>query len=320
MLKLKLRLLAGGLLLLAAPALAQTPAIVVPTSGADAPAPAGVVLFIAVAGFLLVLVLLMGLIALYQARPLLREVYQNPAVHDTWGGRVLGLFVGDPALLTGKPSNLLLEAHDYDGIQEYDNDLPPWWKTLFWGTIGFAGLYLVFFHVTAQGALSLDEYRTEMAQAALLTQQLGANDDPNKVTDYKPLLAKADLGAGHDAFQQNCAACHGKGGEGGVGPNLTDEYWLHGGEVNKIYHTIKYGVQGKGMVAWKGKLSGKQMLQMASYVLSLHGSNPANAKAPQGDKETLAGNAAPTADPTVQLPPAGAPQPEGMPRSTPDKR
>ncbi len=321
MLKLKptLRLLTG-VLLLATPALAQTPVIVVPTPGGATPATAEVVLLIATAGFMLALVLLMGLIALYQARPLLREVYQNPAVHDTWGGKVLGLFVGDPALLTGKPSDLLLEAHDYDGIREYDNDLPPWWKALFWGTIGFAGIYLVFFHVTNAGALSLDEYRTEMAQAALLTQQLGANDDPNKATDYQPLLAKTDLLAGHDAFQQNCAACHGKAGEGTVGPNLTDEYWLHGGEVNTIYHTIKYGVQGKGMVAWKGKLSGKQMLQVASYVLSLHGSNPANPKAPQGERETPAGNAAPPADPTVQLPPPGAPQPEGMPRPTPDKR
>lgn len=284
-----------------------------------APASPEAVLLLSIATFLLALFLIFGVIALYQARPLLRKVYANPAVHDTWAGRVLGLFVGDPVVLTGRYQDVELH-HDYDGIREYDNDLPPWWKALFWGTIAFAGGYLIFFHVTKSGPLTLDEYRGELAQAALLTQQLGASDDPNKPTTYQPLLATADLSAGHTVFAQNCAACHGQAGEGAVGPNLTDDYWLHGGEVNKVYHTIKYGVQGKGMVAWKGKLSGKQMLQVASYILSLHGSNPPNAKAPQGEKETPAGTRAPQADPTVQMPPADAPQPKGMPRAAPDQR
>jgi cytochrome c oxidase cbb3-type subunit III len=287
------------LALLTAPAFAED---VAAAPAADAPMPPEIILLIATAVFLGVLVLLFGAIVIYQARPLLRKLYEHPAIQNTWSGRMLGLFVGDPVVLTGKATDHLLEAHDYDGIHEYDNDLPPWWKALFWGTIGFAGVYLVFFHVTASGALSLEEYQGEMAQAALLTQQLGANDDPNKPTDYKPLLASADLKIGHDLFTQNCAACHGRAGEGAVGPNLTDEYWLHGGEVNKVYHTIKYGVQGKGMVAWKGKLSGKQMLQVASYILSLHGTNPANPKAPQGEKEATAGapvatNAAPSSQP-----------------------
>ncbi len=319
-------LLAAGLALFQLSALAQvadpaTAAVVVPAAEANAnPASAGLVMVTAVAVFLLALVLVLAVIVLYQAKPLLRKLYLNPVLHDTWSGRVLGLFIGDPVVLTGRDLNQVMEAHDYDGIQEYDNDLPPWWKALFLGSIGFAVVYLVFFHVTKTGALTLDEYRGEMAQAALLTQQLGANDDPNKITDFKPMLAGADLAAGQAVFVQNCAACHGKAGEGSVGPNLTDEYWLHGGEVNKVYHTIKYGVQSKGMIAWKGKLTGKQLLQTASYVLSLHGSNPANGKAPQGERETPAGTKAPAADPTVQLPPPGAPQPEGMPRPTPDQR
>ncbi len=332
MLKVNPLLLATGLALLTGSATAQvadavnsvvvisaTPAASAAAANAP-PASAEFVLLTSVGIFLLMMVLLLALIVLYQARPLLLKVYQDPALHDTWSGRMLGLFVGDPVVLTGRDQNLVMEAHDYDGIQEYDNDLPPWWKALFLGSIGFAVVYMVYFHVTDTGPLTLDEYRGEMAQAALLTQQLGANDDPNKATNFQPLLAVADLAAGHAVFAQNCAACHGKAGEGTVGPNLTDEYWLHGGEVNKVYHTIKYGVQSKGMVAWKGKLTGKQLLQTASYVLSLHGSNPANGKAPQGERETPAGTAAPKADPTVQLPPPGAPQPEGMPRPPPDTR
>ena len=297
-----------------------TPAASAAAQAAATPAAPEMVLGVALVLFLLTLVVVLGIIVLYQARPLLRKVYQNPRLRDTWSGRALGLFVGDAALLTGRDANYVLPEHDYDGIQEYDNDLPPWWKALFWGSIGFAGVYMVFFHVTNTGALSVDEYRGEMAQAALLTQQLGANDDPNKPTTYQPLLAIADLATGSELFVQNCAACHGKAGEGTVGPNLTDEYWIHGGEVNKVYHTIKYGVQSKGMVAWKGKLSSKQMLQISSYILSLRGSNPANPKAPQGERETPAGTKAPAADPTVQMPPADAPQPAAMPRPLPETR
>ncbi len=289
------RLVGPLLLALAAlPAAAQTAAPAAAPPAGEVPMPPEIIFLITTAVFMGLLVLLFGAIVIYQARPLLRKLYDQPAVQNTWSGRMLGLFVGDPVVLTGKATDHILASHDYDGIHEYDNDLPPWWKALFWGTIGFAGVYLVFFHVTASGALSIEEYQGEMAQAAILTQQLGANDDPNKPTDYKPLLASADVKIGHDLFTQNCAACHGKAGEGAVGPNLTDEYWLHGGEVNKVYHTIKYGVQGKGMVAWKGKLSSKQMLQVASYILTLHGTNPANPKAPQGEKESTAGTAAPT--------------------------
>ena len=323
------RLLLAGALLLPAPAtfaqdagavvISSTPAADAAAATAAVPTTPGIFLLVLIAGFLLALVLVMGIIVLYQAKPLLRGIYASPTVQATWSGKMLGLFVGDPVVLTGRDENFELH-HDYDGIREYDNDLPPWWKALFWGSVVFAGMYMVYFHVTKSGPLTLDEYRGELAQAALLTQQLGANDDPNKPTTYQPLLATADLGIGHDLFMQNCAACHGQKGEGTVGPNLTDDYWLHGGEVNKVYHTIKYGVQSKGMVAWKGKLTAKQMLQVSSYVLSLHGSNPPNPKAPQGERETPAGTPAPAADPTVQMPPAGAPQPDGMPRPAPEQR
>jgi cytochrome c oxidase cbb3-type subunit III len=236
---------------------------------------------------LIIFVLLMLFALLWQMRPLLREVYALPSIRESWYGRALGLFLGDPVGLTGRYREDVMAGHEYDGITEYDNDLPPWWKYGFYLTIVFGVAYFIHFHVTRGGELSQAEYQHEMAEAALLSAQLGANDDPNKPTDYQRLTAAADIDAGKTVFAQNCAACHGQSAEGKVGPNLTDEYWLHGGDVNKVYHTVKYGVQGKGMVAWKGKLSSKQMLQVASYILTLQGSKPAGAKAPQGEKETV---------------------------------
>lgn len=231
------------------------------------------------------LFLLLGAALAVRLRPQLRRVYELPTVHDTWSGRVLGLVVGDPTLVRGQVRDELLD-HDYDGIHEFDNDLPPWWKYGFYVTIVFSLGYLGYYHVAQAGELSHAEYETEMRQAALLVS--ADADDPNKLTTYQALLSPTDLGSGKTIFATNCAPCHGASAEGKVGPNLTDEYWLHGGEVNHVYKTIKFGVQGKGMVAWKGKLSGKQILQVSSYIISLQGSKPANAKEPQGEKETAA--------------------------------
>ena len=232
---------------------------------------------------LLFLVLLVAVVV--QMRPRLRKVYNLPTVRHSWSGKVLGLLVGDPVLVRGEVRDEILD-HNYDGIHEFDNDLPPWWKYSFYATILFAVGYLGYYHVAQAGKLSQAEYETEMQQAALLVS--ADADDPNKLTTYQPLTTPADLTSGKVLFATNCAPCHGASAEGKVGPNLTDEYWLHGGEVNHVYKTIKFGVQGKGMVAWKGKLSGKQILQVSSYILSLQGSKPANAKEPQGEKEILA--------------------------------
>ncbi|OON66260.1 hypothetical protein B0919_22355 [Hymenobacter sp. CRA2] len=247
---------------------------------------------------LIVFILLLLFALLWQMRPLLWKIYEIETIREQWYGRALGLFLGDTVGLTGKYQEDVMAGHDYDGITEYDNDLPPWWKYGFYLTIVFGVAYFIHFHVTDSGKLSEAEYQNEMAEAALMAAKMGANDDPNKPTDYKVLTAATDIETGKSLFAQNCAACHGQSAEGKVGPNLTDEYWLHGGEVNKVYHTVKYGVQGKGMVAWKGKLSSKQMLQVSSYILTLQGSKPANAKAPQGEKET-ASNAA--GKPVAQL-------------------
>jgi cytochrome c oxidase cbb3-type subunit III len=236
----------------------------------------GIALFLA--GLLLVFLLMTFLRLL----PLLLTFYDHPARRQSAMARFLNLFRGDTQVFTGQARDVLMEDHSYDGIHEFDNDLPPWWKYLFYATAVFAVVYLVNFHVFS-GPLQLAEYEAEMQQAALL-KPAGGEGNANEKTNFKPLTEAPRLEAGKATYLQNCAACHGQNAEGMVGPNLTDEYWLHGGEVNEIFKTVKYGVTSKGMVAWQGKLSDDQILEVASFILSVQGSNPANAKAPQGEK------------------------------------
>jgi cytochrome c oxidase cbb3-type subunit 3 len=177
----------------------------------------------------------------------------------------------------------LLLAHDYDGITELDNHLPPWWKNLFYATILFGGVYMVMYHITGSWQLQIAEYETELSVAATKkaewekTQTNSINE-----TSAKFLTDASTINDGKGIYTANCVACHGPAAGGGVGPNLTDSYWLHGNTINDVFKTIKYGVAGKGMTAWQATLNPKQIQSVASYVLSLNGSNPANAKEPQG--------------------------------------
>ncbi|MFT7084555.1 MAG: cytochrome c oxidase cbb3-type subunit 3 [Vicingaceae bacterium] len=175
--------------------------------------------------------------------------------------------------------------HDYDGIKELDNNLPPWWKYMFYATIVFAVVYLIRYHVTGDGQLQTAEYLTEMKEAAAEKETMMANaTDLITEENVTYLIAAADLAKGEAIYQGNCATCHGQLGEGGTGPNMTDEYWIHGGGIKNIFKTIKYGVPAKGMIAWQSQFSPSQMQKVASYVLSLQETNPANGKAPQGEK------------------------------------
>ncbi len=180
-------------------------------------------------------------------------------------------------------ASILLD-HDYDGIKELDNNLPPWWKYGFYVTIIFAVVYLFNFHISGTSDLQDAEYEKEMAKAKLEIEEfmktLANKVDENTVTYLKD--AK-DLAAGKDAFVASCAACHGRAGEGGVGPNLTDDYWMHGGSIQDVFKSVKYGWPEKGMKSWKEDLSPMQIAQVTSFILSLKGTNPPNAKAPQGD-------------------------------------
>lgn len=180
----------------------------------------------------------------------------------------------------------LLIMHDYDEIQELDNPIPAWFNWLFYGSVVFAVVYMLNYHVFKLGKLQDEEYVIEMKQAdvakeAYLAKSGNAIDENNVKIDK----SAAVLDAGKAVYTQNCVACHGQNGEGIVGPNLTDDYWLHGGKIANVFKTIKYGVPEKGMISWEKQLSPKQISDVSNYIESLKGTNPANPKAPQGDKE-----------------------------------
>lgn len=174
--------------------------------------------------------------------------------------------------------------HNYDGIRELDNNLPPWWLYGFYASIIFAVIYLVRYHVTHSAPLPLEEYSIEMAQAAQAKEEyLKTAANLVDETNVTQLTEAPKLEAGGKIFATNCAVCHAPDGGGGVGPNLTDAYWLHGGGIKDVFGTIKYGVPSKGMISWKDQLTPQQIQQVASYVLSLQGTTPADPKDPQGD-------------------------------------
>ncbi len=195
--------------------------------------------------------------------------------------------------------------HDYDGIKELDNKLPPWWVWGFYFTIAWGFGYLVYFHVMS-GPRQVDEFKTEMAQkAAVKEAYLAANAmsiDENSVT---LLTDEAALAAGKKIFTENCASCHANDGGGLVGPNFTDAYWIHGGGIGDVFGVIKYGVLDKGMIPWQETLNPLQMQHVASYVLSLQGTTPAAPKEPQGtlwSPSDTAAAAAPAVDAAATAP------------------
>ena len=183
----------------------------------------------------------------------------------------------------------LVMDHAYDGIVELDNPTPPWFMGLFYSTISFGVIYLFIFHVLKVGQLQTAEYTQEVALAEVqrdaYVKRVAGSINENTVQFVSD--AKS-IGDGKAIFTQSCVACHGQQGQGGVGPNLTDEYWLHGGSVKAVYHTISEGVVEKGMMSWKKQLNPLQMQQLSSYVLSLQSTKPAGAKEAQGMKEAPA--------------------------------
>ncbi|MRT16101.1 c-type cytochrome [Vitellibacter sp. q18] len=191
------------------------------------------------------------------------------------------------ALLGAKPiakeQEIVLD-HNYDGIRELDNQLPPWWTYLFYMTIIFAGVYLVYYEVF-DGPDQTDEYLKEVAIAKEeMAEYKKNNKDLIDAETVERLTDASDLAAGKTIFTENCIACHKESGGGGIGPNLTDDYWILGGGIKNIYHTISEGGRaGKGMIPWKSDLKPSQIAQVASYVMSLHGTNPPDGKEPDGD-------------------------------------
>lgn len=190
-------------------------------------------------------------------------------------------------LLGGKPieeeGEIILD-HNYDGIRELDNKLPPWWTYLFYATIVFAVVYLVRFEVFHDYNQN-DEYNTELSDAQIAIDEYKKTAKGMVDVNTVEVLTEAgDLKAGKDIYTTNCVACHMADGGGGIGPNLTDKNWILGGGIKNVFNTISEGGRdGKGMVAWKQILNPLQRAQVASFVLTLEGTTPANPKAAEGD-------------------------------------
>ena len=180
-------------------------------------------------------------------------------------------------------ASLLLD-HDYDGIKELDNNLPPWWVYLFYGCIVFAGVYLIRYEIMGADNQEM-EFQKEMAQAKIDIEEYKKTAPDLMDEKTVVLLTEAsELAKGKAIFETNCVACHRPDGGGQIGPNLTDDNWILGGGIKNIFHTITNGGRdGKGMVAWKGNLKPTEIQHVASYIISLKGTNPKDAKAPEGD-------------------------------------
>ncbi len=219
-----------------------------------------------------------------------------------------------------KPDEVdVLLDHDYDGIREYDNNLPRWYNWFFAITVVIGIGYLFFYTILGIGDTQVEEYhkavekadykalpeyrettlaelllppfhapydnqRPEPTQAEIFSKV--AKDGGEAKVDWTvaPLTGQAALSAGETLFEENCVSCHARGGGGDIGPNLTDKYWIHGGTFAEEYHIIKYGVPAKGMIAWKNQMDEQQLLQVSSYAFTLRGTSPPSPKAPQGEE------------------------------------
>lgn len=182
--------------------------------------------------------------------------------------------------------NDIVLGHDYDGIRELDNSLPPWWVYLFYFTILFGAGYSYIYLFSDIGQNQYQEYESEMKIAEVkksrfLYEQANAVNETNVAL----LTAADDIAAGQKIFNNLCSSCHGKQGEGvvGLGPNMTDDYYLHGGGIKNVFRTVKYGVPEKGMISWQSQLQPSSMQKVASYIVSLRGKNVPNGKAPEGE-------------------------------------
>ena len=178
----------------------------------------------------------------------------------------------------------ILLDHNYDGIQELDNDLPSWWLYLFYLTILIGIVYVIVYHVTDIGPDQASEYQIEVDN---WNQKIAAIEAAKPVEESMenlvPLTDDVSLNKGRDIFVANCAACHAMDGGGGIGPNMTDQYWIHGNSYADVIKTITVGVPEKGMIPWKGVLKSQQIKEVGSYILTLQGTTAANPKEPQGD-------------------------------------
>jgi cytochrome c oxidase cbb3-type subunit 3 len=213
---------------------------------------------------------------------------ENPALaaQPTWWNEFKLKYITGKMQPVGSPQEKeLMKEHTFDGIVELDNHMPPWLANVFYITIAFGVIYFTYYTVLGLGESQYDEYAEEQRVAALKIEAYKATlvnliDETNVVFDDSP----AAISAGQSIFQANCVACHAQDGGGGIGSNLTDEYWKHGGSINDIFKVIKYGFLERQMPEWQSQLSPEQIQQVSSFILTLQGTTPANPKVAEGER------------------------------------
>jgi len=241
--------------------------------------------WLALIGFILVVILkeVVNQMAISRARELQNEKDGVvPEAPNAWLKKLLKSWT--KAKDIEEEREIILD-HNYDGIKELDNSLPPWWVYMFYITIVFAVVYLIRFEVMGGDTPEM-EYEKAVAQARMEVNKYKANSpDVFNIDDLKLLTDASDLKRGKAVFNLNCASCHLADGGGSIGPNLTDEYWILGGGIKNVFNTVYNGGRnGKGMIAWNKTLKAEDIAKVSSYVISLQCTTPAKAKAPQGEK------------------------------------
>lgn len=256
-----------------------------------------------VLGVIVLLLVLMIYLMSFMSAVFKKENPQLASQPSWWDEFKIKYITGNMKPVGSKEEKELMKEHSFDGIVELDNHMPPWLANVFFLTIGIGVIYFIYYTVLGIGPTQLEEYAEERRIAAIQIEEYKALavsniDETSVVFDETP----AAISAGQSIFSANCVACHAADGGGGVGSNLTDEYWKHGGSINDIFKVIKYGVVEKGMIPWQDQLSPEQMQQVSSYIMTLKGTTPANPKAAEGEKYVPAGAAEPIKADSVTVP------------------
>lgn len=183
--------------------------------------------------------------------------------------------------------DLIIKGHRYDGIKEYDNPMPGWWVWIFWGTAVFAVIYVLGIEVFGFVNTYEDDLAASQAELAVIRENYAAENqvfEPSEEAIAVYIGDEAKISAGATTYTTYCAACHGNVGQGLIGPNLTDDYWIHDNDNVTIFNIITNGVVEKGMTPWGGILTPEQRAEVVAYVRTLHGTNPPDGKEPQGEQ------------------------------------
>lgn len=244
------------------------------------------IILIVVLGLIVLLLILMIYLMSFMAAVLRKESPAQVIKERSWWETFKERFVTgkvDEAYGSDEKAKMMVD-HSYDGITELDNFMPPWLQYVFIGTVVYGIGYFVYYTVLGTGLTGVEEYQEELRVEAIAAEirqasNLASIDENSVVFDE----SAAALASGKTIFDANCAACHAQDGGGGIGPNLTDAYWLHGGGIADIFKIVKYGVIEKGMVPWEDQLSPVEIQNVSSYILTLGGTSPAIPKDPQGE-------------------------------------